>query len=72
MGDRWYNIYHNKTYAGCVMSVTIRTMLPVAAAEDMEIGSLDGATTFLYGVVPDDQCIYMILPATCAGYLQGT
>ena len=58
-------------------------MLSVAAAEDMEIGSLDVTTAFLYGAVPDDQYIYMRRPAgltdtevlmrlaTCAGYLQG-
>ena len=46
-----------------MMSETIRTMLSVAAAKDMEIGSLDVTTAFLYGAVPDDQYIYMRRPA---------
>ena len=38
-------------------------MLSVAAAEDMEIRSLDVKTAFLYGEVPDNQYIYMRRPA---------
>ena len=62
-GDKWYDLYDNKTYAGCVMSETVRLMLSVAATEDMEIGCLDVKTAFLYGDVPDDQYIYMRRPA---------
>ena len=62
-GDRWYDLYCNKTYAGCVMSETVRLMLSVAATEDMEIGCLDVKTAFLYGDVPEDQYIYMRRPA---------
>ena len=62
-GDRWYDLYLNKTYAGCVMSETVRLLLSVAATEDMEIGCLDVKTAFLYGDVPDDQYIYMRRPA---------
>ena len=36
-GDRWYDLYANKTYAGSVMSETVRLMLSVAATKDMEI-----------------------------------
>ena len=62
-GDRWYDLYSNKTYAGCVMSETVRLMLSIAACEDMEIGCLDVKTAFLYGSIPDDQYIYMRRPA---------
>ena len=62
-GDRWYDLYANKTYAGTVMSETVRLMLSVAATEDMEIQSLDVKTAFLYGEVPEDQYIYMRFPA---------
>ena len=62
-GDRWYDLYNNKTYAGCVMSETVRLLLSVAATEDMEIGCLDVKTAFLYGEVPEDQYIYMRRPA---------
>ena len=62
-GDRWYDLYCNKTYAGCVMSETVRLMLSVAAVEDMEIGCLDVKTAFLYGVIPITQHIYMRRPA---------
>ena len=62
-GDKWYDLYCNKTYAGCVMSETVRLMLAVAATEDMEIGCLDVKTAFLYGDVPEDQYIYMRRPA---------
>ena len=62
-GDKWYDLYCNKTYAGCVMSETVRLLLAVAATEDMEIGCLDVKTAFLYGDVPDDQYIYMRRPA---------
>ena len=58
-GDRWYDLYANKTYAGTVMSETVRLMLSVAATEDMEIQSLDVKTAFLYGDVPESQYIYM-------------
>ena len=62
-GDRWYDLYANKTYAGTVMSETVRLMLSVAATEDMEIQSLDVKTAFLYGDVPEGQYIYMRRPA---------
>ena len=39
-GDRWYDLYINKTYAGTVMSETVRAMLSVTAAEDMELAVL--------------------------------
>ena len=58
-GDRRYDLHANKTYAGTVMSETVRLMLSVAATEDMEIQSLDVKTALLYGDVPDDQYIYM-------------
>ena len=60
-GDRWYDLYNSRTYAGTVMSETVCLMLSIAATEDMEIGCLDVKTTFLY--VPDDQYIYMRWPA---------
>ena len=62
-GDRWYDLYCNKTYAGCVMSETVRLMLSVAAAEDMEVASLDVKTAFLYGLIPITQFIFMRRPA---------
>ena len=62
-GDRWYDLYCNKTYAGCVMSETVRLMLSVAATEDMEVASLDVKTAFLYGLIPITQFIYMRRPA---------
>ena len=65
-GDRWYDLYSNKTYADCVMSETVRLMLSIAACEDMEIGCLDVKTAFLYGSIPDDQYIYMRRPAGLA------
>ena len=58
-GDRWYDLYANKTYAGTVMSETVRLMLSVAATENVEIQSLDVKTAFLYGDVPEGQYIYM-------------
>ena len=62
-GVRWYDLYCNKTYAGCVMSETVRLMLSVAATEDMEVASLDVKTAFLYGLIPITQFIYMRRPA---------
>ena len=62
-GDRWYDLYCNKTYAGCVMSETVRLLLSVAATEDMEVASLDVKTAFLYGLIPITQFIYMRRPA---------
>ena len=62
-GDRWYDLYCNKTYAGCVMSESVRLLLSVAAAEDMEVASLDVKTAFLYGLIPLTQFIYMRRPA---------
>ena len=47
-GDRGYDLYCNKTYAGCVMSETVRLLLSVAAAEKIQIGCLDVKTAFLY------------------------
>ena len=62
-GDRWYDLYANKTYAGRVMSETVRLLLSVAATEDMGIQSLDVKTACIYGDVPEDQYIYMRIPA---------
>ena len=62
-GDRWYDLYCNKTYAGCVMSESVRLLLSVAATEDMEVASLDVKTAFLYGIIPLVQFIYMRRPA---------
>ena len=61
--DRRYDLCHNKIYVGCVMSETVRAMLTVTTAEDMEIGSLDVTTAFLYSAVPDDHYLYMRRPA---------
>ena len=41
-GDRWYGLYANKTYAGTVMSATVRPMLSVAATKDMENNTKSG------------------------------
>ena len=43
-GDRWYDLYCNKTYAGCVISESVRLLLSVAATEDVEVASLDVKT----------------------------
>ena len=45
-GDRWYGLYCNKTYAGCVMSESVRLLLSVAVAEDMELASVDVKTAY--------------------------
>ena len=62
-GDRWFDLYCNKTYAGCVMSESVRLLLAIAASEDMEVASLDVKTAFLYGLIPLFQFIYMRRPA---------
>ena len=62
-GDRWYDLYCNKTYAGCVMSESVRLLLSVAAVEDLEGASLDVKTAFFYGLTPLKQFIYMHWPA---------
>ena len=59
-GDRWYDLYCNKTYAGCAMSETVRLLLSVAATEDMKVASLDVKTAFLK---------VHIQTAACAGYV---
>ena len=45
------------------MSESVRLLLSVAAAEDMEVASLDVKTAFLYGLIPITQFIYMRRPA---------
>ena len=62
-GDRWYDLYSNKKYAGCMMSESVRPMLSMATIEDMELGCLDVETAFLYEDVPEDQYIDMRRPA---------
>ena len=57
-GDSWYDLYCNKTYTGCVMPGTVRLLWSVAAAEDMEVPSLDVKTAILYGLIPLPQFIY--------------
>ena len=61
-GDRWYDLYCNKTYAGCVMSESVRLLLAIAATEDIEVASLDVKTAFLYGLIPLVRFIYMRRP----------
>ena len=61
--DWWCDLYCKKTYAGCVMSETVRLMLSVAAAEHMEVASLDVKTAFLYGLIPITQFIYIHRPS---------
>ena len=58
-GDKWYDIYNNKTYAGTVMTESVRLLLAVAAAEDLELESADVNSAFLYGEIPSTQWIYM-------------
>ena len=41
------------------MSESVRLLLSVAAAEDMELSSLDVKTAFFYGLIPLTQFIYM-------------
>ena len=61
-GDKWYDQYHNKTYAGTVMSESVRMLLAIAAAQDLELQSADVRSAFLYGEIPDNQFIYMRRP----------
>ena len=61
-GDRWYDLYNNKTYAGTVMSESVRLLLAIAAAEDLELQSADVSSAFLYGDIPENQFIYMKRP----------
>ena len=58
-GDKWYDLYQNKTYAGTVMSESVRLLLAIAAAEDLELQSADVNSAFLYGEIPDTQYIYI-------------
>ena len=62
-GDKWYDHYHNKTYAGTVMSETVRLFLSVVAAEDLEMGNVDVTTAFLNADIHEDQLIYIRRPA---------
>ena len=62
-GDKWYDVYNNQTYAGTVMSESVRLLLAVAAAEDLELQSADVSSAFLYGEIPEEQFIYMKRPA---------
>ena len=62
-GDRWYGHYHNKTYAGTVMSESVKLAIAVGASEDMEFANADIATAFLYSPTPLGQLIYMRRPA---------
>jgi hypothetical protein len=62
-GDKWYDIYNNKTYAGTVMSESVRLLLAVAAAENLELESADVNLAFLYGETPGHQWIYMRRPS---------
>jgi hypothetical protein len=62
-GDKWYDLYQNKTYAGTVMSESVRLLLAIAAAEDLELQSADVNSAFLYGEIPETQFIYMRRPA---------
>jgi hypothetical protein len=62
-GDKWYDVYNNKTYAGTVMTESVRLLLAVAAAEDLELESADVNSAFLYGEIPSTQWIYMRRPA---------
>ena len=50
--DRWYDLYCSKTYAGCVMSESVRLLLFVAATKDIDLASLDVTTAFIYGLIP--------------------
>ena len=61
-GDKWYDLYNNHTYAGTVMSESVRLFLAVAAAEDLELQSADVSSAFLCGEIPQDQYIYMRRP----------
>ena len=45
-GDKWYDLYNNQTYAGTVMSESVRLLLAVAAAEDLELQSADVSSAF--------------------------
>jgi len=45
-GDKWYDVYNNKTYAGTVMTESVRLLLAVAAAEDLELESADVNSAF--------------------------
>ena len=62
-GDKWYDIYNNKTYAGTVMFESVRLLLAIAAAEDLELQSADVNSAFLYGEIPNTQWIYMRRPS---------
>ena len=53
-GERWFDIYNNETYAGTVMSETVRILLSVAATTDMELKCVDVKTVSLFGTIPDD------------------
>ena len=49
-GDKWYDLYNNKTYAGTVMSESVRLLLATAAAEDLELQSADVSSAFYMGL----------------------
>eukprot|EP01035_Chromulina_nebulosa_P025306 gene25306-33026_t len=62
-GDRWIDHYKNKTYAGTIMSESVRLFLNIAAYEDLELYTMNIRTAFLYASVPFNQTIYMRRPA---------
>jgi hypothetical protein len=62
-GDRWIDHYHNKTYAGTVMTDSIKLVLAIIAAKDLEFIVADVHTAFLHGELPADQDIGMYRPS---------
>ena len=44
------------------MSESVRLLLAIAAAEDLELQSADVSSAFLYGDIPNDQFIDMKRP----------
>ena len=45
------------------MSESVRLLLAIAAAEDLELQSADVNSAFLYGEIPETQFIYMRRPS---------
>ena len=56
-GDRLYDFYNIKTYAGTFMPEMVRAMLSVAVWEDMGRRCQNVKVDFLYGTFPEDQYI---------------
>jgi hypothetical protein len=50
-----------ETFAHTLSIKYVRTILIIAAAEDLTLRHLDVTTAFLYGTLPDDQQVYMSL-----------